>query len=100
MKHAGATEIGNVVVELDGPIAHRAKQYARDKITPLARYAPKPTRFAHVRLTTTGPRTIAVHANLDVDGTSVVAKAEAATFEEAVDAVHDQLHSRLLKLHN
>lgn len=100
MKHAGATEIGNVVVELDGRIAAEARQYAHDKISTLARYAPEPTEFAHVRLTPNGPRTITVHANLDVNGTPVVAKAEAPTYEEAVDAVHDQLHSRLLRMHN
>ncbi|HEX8866079.1 MAG TPA: HPF/RaiA family ribosome-associated protein [Lentzea sp.] len=100
MKHAGAMEIGNVVVELDGGIAAEARQYALGKIRPLARYAPEPTEFAHVRLTTTGPRAITVHANLDVNGTPVVAKAEAPTFEEAVDTVHDQLHARLLRMHN
>ena len=100
MKHAGATEIGNVVVELDGRIAARARRYAHDKISTLARYAPEPTEFAHVRITTNGPRTITVHANLDVNGTPVIAKAEAPTFEEAVDAVHDQLHGRLLRMHN
>ena len=99
MKHAGAAEIGNVVVEVDD-VAAEAKQYAHDKIAPLARYAPQPTQFARVRLTTTGPRTIAVHVNLDVNGTQVVAKAEAPTYEEAVDAVQDQLHQRLLKMHN
>lgn len=100
MRNAGATEIGNVVVELGDRIAAEAKQYAHDKIATLARYAPEPTEFARVRLTTDGPRMIAVHANLDVNGTHVVAKAEAPTFEEAVDAVHDQLHIRLLKMHN
>ena len=100
MKHAGATEISNVAVELDSGIAAEARRYAHDKIAPLARYAPKPTEFAHVRLNTTGPRTIAVHVNLDVDGTPVIAKAEAATYEEAVNAVHDQLQTRLLKMHN
>jgi ribosome-associated translation inhibitor RaiA len=100
MKHAGAAEIGNVVVEVGHDVAAEARQYAHDKIAPLARYAPRPTRFARVRLTADGPRTIAVHVNLDVNGTLVVAKAEAPTFEEAVDAVRDQLHGRLLKMHN
>ncbi|MFJ8962601.1 HPF/RaiA family ribosome-associated protein [Lentzea sp. NPDC102401] len=100
MRHAGATEIANVVVELDDRIEDQAKQYAHDKIAPLARYAPHPTEFARVRLTTTGPRTISVHVNLDVNGTPVIGKAEAGTFEEAVDAVQAQLHNRLLRLHN
>ncbi|MDX8052163.1 HPF/RaiA family ribosome-associated protein [Lentzea sp. BCCO 10_0798] len=100
MKHAGATEIGNVVVELDDRIAVAAKQYAHDKIAPLARYAPEPAEFAHVRLIQAGPRAIAAHVNLDVNGTQVVAKAEAPTFTEAVDAVHDQLRSLLVKMHN
>jgi ribosome-associated translation inhibitor RaiA len=100
MKHAGSTEIGNVVVEVGDGVTAEAGQYAHAKIAPLARYAPKPTPFARVRLTRPGPRTISVHVNLDVNGTSVVGKAEAATFEEAVDAVHDQLHGRLLRMHN
>lgn len=100
MKHAGAAEIGNVAVELDDRIAARARRYAHDRISPLARYAPEPTDFAHVRLIAVGPRTIAAHVNLDVNGTPVVAKAEAATFEEALDAVRDQLHGRLLRMHN
>lgn len=98
MKHAGATEIGNVVVEADRRIAADARQYAHDKIVTLARYAPEPTEFARVRLTATGPRTISVHVNLDVNGTPVIGRAEAPTFEEAVDAVHDQLHVSLLKM--
>jgi ribosome-associated translation inhibitor RaiA len=100
MKHAGATEIGNVVIELDNGIAVEAKQYAHDKIAPLARYAPEPAQFAHVRLTFAGARSIAVHVNLDVNGKQVVAKAEAPTFTEAVDAVHDHLRGQLFKMHN
>ncbi|HEX7304708.1 HPF/RaiA family ribosome-associated protein [Lentzea sp.] len=100
MKHAGAAEIGNVVVELDGPVSDRARHYARDKIAPLARYAPEPTEFAHVRIFKTGPRTFAVHANLDVNGTPVVGKAQAGTAEEAVDAVQDLLHTQLLRMRN
>ena len=100
MKNAGATEIGNVVVELDERIAAEARQYAHDKIAPLARYAPRPTEFAHVRLAPAGPRAVTVHVNLDVNGTQVVAKTEAPTFTEAVDAIHDQLRVRLIKMHN
>ncbi len=88
------------MVELDGPIEDEARTYVRDKIAPLARYAPEPTEFAHVRLFKTGPRTFAVHANLDVNGIPVFAKNEAATVEEEVDAVQNQLHSQLLKLHD
>ncbi|GAB2817563.1 HPF/RaiA family ribosome-associated protein [Lentzea nigeriaca] len=100
MKHAGATEIGNVAIELDDRIAASARQYAYDKVAPLARYAPEPTGFAHVRLTLAGARMVAVHVNLDVNGTPVVAKAEAPTFTEAVDIVHDHLRTLLLKMHN
>lgn len=100
MKNAGATVIGNVVVELDDRIPAQAKQYAHDKIAPLARYAPQPTEFAHVRIVPAGQHEIAVHVNLDVNGTQVVAKAEAPTFTEAVDAIHDQLRGRLVKMHN
>jgi ribosome-associated translation inhibitor RaiA len=100
MKHAGATEIGNVAIELDGRVGEEAKQYAHDRLAPLARFAPEPTEFAHVRLSHAGARMIAVHVNLDVNGTHVVAKAEAPTFTEAVDAVHDHLRGMLLKMHN
>lgn len=100
MKHAGATEIGNVVVELGERVPAEARQYAHDKIAPLSRYAPAPVQFARVRLTRPGPRMIAVQVNLDVNGTSLPAQAEAATFAEAIDEVHDQLHTRLLKMHN
>ncbi|NUT46699.1 MAG: hypothetical protein HOV94_05165 [Saccharothrix sp.] len=100
MKHAGAAEIDNVVVELDDRIAAAARKYAHGKIAALARYAPRPVEFAHVRLTLAGARVVAVHVNLDVDGTHVVATAQAPTFTEAVDAVHDQLRSQLLKRHN
>ena len=96
MKQAGATEIGNVVVELGERVPAEARQYAHDKIAPLSRYAPAPVQFARVRLTRPGPRTI----NLDVNGSSLPAQAEAATFAEAIDEVHDQLHTRLLKMHN
>ena len=42
-----------------------------------------------------------MQVNLDVNGTQVVAKAEAPTFTEAVDAIHDQLRGgRLVKMHN
>ena len=72
-------------------LRRRRAACAHDKIAPLARYAPEPTEFARVRLIPDGPRTIAVHATLDVDGTQVFAKAE-----EAVDRVHDELQTLLL----
>lgn len=100
MKHAGATEIDNLVVELGERVPSEARQYAHDKIAPLSRYAPAPVSFARVRLSRPGPRTIAVQVNLDVNGTSLPAQAEAATFTEAIDQVHDQLHTRLVKMHN
>ncbi|SDH59779.1 putative sigma-54 modulation protein [Lentzea fradiae] len=98
MNNAGATVIGNVVVELADKVPAAARQYAHDKIAPLARYAPEPTEFAHVRLMADGPRAIAVHVNLDVNGTPVVARTEAPTFEEAVDHAHDQLQNQLVKM--
>lgn len=100
MKKAGAAEIENVVVEADDQAPEGAAQYAHDKIASLGRFAPQPTTFARVRITFAGPRTIAVHANLDLNGTSVVAQAEAGTAMEAIDAVRDHLHRQLIKLHN
>jgi ribosomal subunit interface protein len=100
MKHAGQQEIANVVVEAGEETSQDARQYAHDRIAPLARFAPEPTTYAHVRIAHTGPRTIKVHANLDVNGTQVVAQAEAGTVTEAVDAVRDHLHRQLVKMHN
>ena len=100
MKHAGQQEIANVVVDAGDQTSPDARQYAHDRIAPLARFAPEPTNYAHVRIAHPGPRTVEVHANLDVNGTRVVAQAEANTVTEAVDAVRDHLHRQLLKMHN
>ncbi|WP_086664206.1 HPF/RaiA family ribosome-associated protein [Lentzea kentuckyensis] len=97
MKNAGQQEIDNVVVEA---VDQTAKEYAHDRIAPLARFAPEPTTYAHVRIVNAGPRTVEVHANLDVNGTPVVAQAEAQTATEAIDAVRDHLHRQLVKMHN
>ncbi|WP_330275892.1 HPF/RaiA family ribosome-associated protein [Lentzea sp. NBC_00516] len=100
MKHAGATEIANVVIDADDQTPQDARQYAHDKIASLGRFAPEQTAYAHVRVSHSSPRTVAVHANLDVNGTSVVAQAEAGTATEAIDGVRDHLHRQLLKMHN
>lgn len=97
MKNAGRLEISNVVVETDD---QAAREYAHDRIAPLARFAPEPTTYAHVRIVTAGARTVEVRANLDVNGTPVVAQAEAETATEAIDAVRDHLQSQLSKMHN
>ncbi|MFC3895192.1 HPF/RaiA family ribosome-associated protein [Lentzea rhizosphaerae] len=96
MKHAGQLEIANVVVEAGD---QTAREYAHDRIAPLARFAPEPTTYAHVRIVTASPRTIEVRVNLDVNGTPVVAQAQAETATEAIDAVRDHLHSQLTKMH-
>ncbi|WP_086668554.1 HPF/RaiA family ribosome-associated protein [Lentzea kentuckyensis] len=100
MKHAGQQEITNVVVEAGEQVSPDARQYAHDRIAPLARFAPEPTTYAHVRIVNAGARTVKVHANLDVNGTPVVAQAEADTVTEAIDAVRDHLHRQLVKMHN
>jgi ribosomal subunit interface protein len=100
MKHAGEVEIENVVVETDGQAPAGAAEYAHEKIAPLGRFAPRPAPYAHVRISNTGPHTIAVHANLDVNGTPVIAEAEAETVTEAIDAVRDHLQRKLTKLRN
>jgi ribosomal subunit interface protein len=97
VKNAGQQEIANVVVEA---VDQTARDYAHDRIAPLARFAPEPTTYAHVRIVNAGPRTVEVHANLDVNGTPVVAQAEAQTATEAIDAVRDHLHRQLVKMHN
>jgi ribosomal subunit interface protein len=97
MKNAGQQEIANIVVEAGD---QAAREYARDRIAPLARFAPELTNYAHVRIVNAGPRTVEVHANLDVNGTPVVAQAEAGTVTEAIDAVRDHLHRQLVKMHN
>jgi ribosome-associated translation inhibitor RaiA len=104
MRHAGQTVIENVQVSLTSKVPDDARGYAVAKIAALAKYAPAQVDDAAVRLTTTAgrrtrPRFVA-HARLTVNGTGVNADAEAATYTEAIDLLHDRVRDQLLKLHN
>lgn len=104
MRNAGQTVIENVQVSLTSMVPDDARGYAAAKIAALAKYAPGPVKGAAVRLTTTAdrrtrPRLVA-HARVTVDGTAINAEAEAATYTEVVDLLHDRVRDQLLKLHN
>ncbi|MGV0645022.1 sigma 54 modulation/S30EA ribosomal C-terminal domain-containing protein [Mycolicibacterium sp. XJ2546] len=76
-----------------------AADYAKDKISGLGRFAHRPVRHAHVKLTRHGDpaqeRPVIAQANLDVDGRLVRAQAHGDTAREAIDRLDDRLRSRL-----
>ncbi|QFZ19670.1 hypothetical protein [Saccharothrix syringae] len=84
---SGTPEILNPRPDLAAGVPVDAAGYARDKVTAVAEYAPAD-----------GPRSIAAHAGLDVNGTPVNAQATAGTYREAVDLLHDRLRHRLANL--
>lgn len=76
-----------------------AADYAKEKLAGLGRFAHRPVRYAHVKLTRQGdpaqqPPVIA-QANLDVDGRLVRAEAHGDGAREAIDRLEDRLRSRL-----
>lgn len=76
-----------------------AADYAKKKISGLGRFAHRPVRHAHVKLTRHGDpaqeRPVIAQANLDVDGRLVRAQAQGDTAREAIDRLDDRLRSRL-----
>ncbi|OBF93522.1 integrase [Mycobacterium sp. 852014-52450_SCH5900713] len=76
-----------------------AAEYARTKVGELTRYASRPVRHAHVRLTRhrdpAVQRPVVAQANLDVDGRPVRAQVQADTAREAVDLLVARLRRRL-----
>ncbi|WNV84846.1 HPF/RaiA family ribosome-associated protein [Umezawaea sp. Da 62-37] len=104
MHHAGQTVIENLRVSRTAKVPAEASDYAQQKIGPLAKYAPATVESAEVRLTTTADRRteplIVAHVQLSVNGTGVHAEAEAGTYTEAIDLLHDRVHSQLLRMHH
>jgi ribosome-associated translation inhibitor RaiA len=92
------TDQPNVQIELAKGIPATAGDYARDKITDLARFSRLPILFIKVRVMIAGhgnnPGVVA-HANLDVNGTPLITHTVANTAAEAIDLLKDKIHSRL-----
>ena len=76
-----------------------AADYAKEKISSLDRFAHRPIKHAHVKLTRHGnpaqERPVIAQANLDVDGRLIRAQAEGDTAREAIDRLDDRLRRRL-----
>ncbi|MBB5801167.1 ribosome-associated translation inhibitor RaiA [Saccharothrix ecbatanensis] len=88
-------EIVTIRVDLAAGVSGEAADYARAKVATVAKYSPADISYAKVRLSTDGPRLLAAHASLDVNGTPVNANASAETYQEAVDLLHDKLQHQL-----
>ncbi|MEU4445248.1 HPF/RaiA family ribosome-associated protein [Actinosynnema sp. NPDC050801] len=91
-------EIANIQVDLASGVPGDAADYARGKVSAIAKYAPADIAYAKVRLSTDGPRLLVAHASLDVNGTLVNAEASAGTYREAVDLLHDKLQHQLVNI--
>lgn len=88
-------EIADIRVDLAPGLPGEAAEYARAKVSAIAKYSPADISYAKVRLSTDGPRLLVAHATLDVNGTPVNADATAETYQEAVDLLHDKLQHQL-----
>jgi ribosome-associated translation inhibitor RaiA len=88
-------EITDIRVDLAPGLPGEAAEYARVKVTAIAKYSPADIGYAKVRLGTDGPRLLVAHASLDVNGTPVNADASAETYQEAVDLLRDKLQHQL-----
>lgn len=88
-------EIATIRVDLAPGLPAEATEYARSKVSAIAKYSPADIAYAKVRLSTDGPRLLVAHATLDVNGTPVNADASAVTYQEAVDLLHDKLRHQL-----
>jgi ribosome-associated translation inhibitor RaiA len=91
-------------VDVTGASSQADRQYAVEKIQPLAQYAERPVGRAHVTLGRADDRTparrartarVQATASLDVDGHPVNAKATGATVQEAVDRLRQRLYAQL-----
>ncbi|ROP35086.1 HPF/RaiA family ribosome-associated protein [Saccharothrix texasensis] len=91
-------EIVEFRVDLARGVPGEAGEYARVKVAAIAKYSPADIGYAKVRLSTDGSRLLVAHASLDVNGTQVNAEATAATYQEAVDLLHDKLQHQLVNL--
>jgi hypothetical protein len=91
----------NVDVTTHGRLSEDAAEYAKSKVTGLARRTRRPVTHARVRLTRHGDpavdRPVVAQANLDVDGRMVRAQADGATAREAIDRLEARLRSNLAR---
>ncbi|MGB2923206.1 MAG: HPF/RaiA family ribosome-associated protein [Mycobacterium sp.] len=90
----------DVTVTTDGRLPGAA-EYARNRISEIARFTGRPVLHARVRLTRhTDPavrRPVVAQANLDVDGRLIRAQVDAATAREAIDQLDERLRRLLDK---
>ncbi|MBP2471823.1 ribosome-associated translation inhibitor RaiA [Crossiella equi] len=89
--------ISQLRIELDADVPGAAEEYARQKVSAVARFAPADIPYARVRIAEDAHRLVA-HASLDVNGTPVNATASALTYQEAVDLLQDRLHHQLVDM--
>ena len=85
-------------VDVTGAASQADREYAIEKIQPLAEYADRPVRRAHVTLGKAGGRRaprVQAAASLDVDGHYVNAKATGVCAREAVDRLRQRLYAQL-----
>jgi hypothetical protein len=98
MRRAKTDRQPDVQIELAKQLPATAENYARDKVTDLVKYSPKPILFIKVRLMTAGhsghPDVVA-HANVDVNGTPLISHSLGKTATEAVDLLQAKLRGQL-----
>jgi ribosome-associated translation inhibitor RaiA len=97
-----STDISDVEVFVRGDLPDRVAEYARRKITRLARRLGDPVLHARIRLTLQPDpavaRPVRAQVNLDVNGRLVRAEVAGVTGEGTVDLLVDRLRQRLVGL--
>lgn len=84
------------VFEQGGPFGEDAADYARERISGLARYTRKPILFATVRLIRrVDPLAVVAKASIDVGGRGSFAQARGFSVREAVDRLVDKLRREI-----
>jgi ribosome-associated translation inhibitor RaiA len=80
----------------------RIVEYAREKVAATLRYTSRPILYARVWLDRAPdpavPRPAEASVEVDVNGTVVRARADAATQAEAIDLMQDRLKARLARV--
>lgn len=91
--------VANLQIVTRGDVGPKAKEYARNKIGRLAKFAPAPVLFARVKLVIepdpARERPFIAQALLDIEGTPVRAQVAARDPREAIDILGDRLRDRL-----
>lgn len=89
----------NLQIAIRGDVGAKAKEYARNKIGRLAKFAQAPVLFARVKLAVepdpARDRPVIAQALFDIDGTPVRAHVAARDMQEAIDILEDRLRRRL-----